>query len=130
MKPFQNISFPGDSRHPWVQDPRDKRFFFISLTRAWNPQKDTYYEKNPQTGEFQALVFDPDFLNKRLKGNVIPEDSIGISSDGLTLWRFSLDSTATLEIEKMAFDTAEESGYITSSGQLYTDKEGRVLSPA
>lgn len=130
MQPFQNISFPGDLQHPWAQDSGDKRFFYISLTRAWNPKRDTYYELNPKTGEFQALVFDPDFLSKRSRGGAIPEDSIGISADGLTLWRFSSDSKPALDIEGMKFNTAEESGYITAAGQLYVDNNGRVLIPA
>lgn len=102
-KPFADIAAVANPNKPWIQDPADSRFFFIKLKRPWNPTE-KYLEKNPSTGQQQALAFDPSFLNKRQQGTAIAEDAIGMSPDGLTLWRFSSDSAPTLSVNDIGYD--------------------------
>lgn len=126
MKPFTNIC-SADKNNPWTQDATDKRFFFVELTRPWT-DRDTYYERNPQSGKFQSLTFDSTLLTKKVRGESVEEDTVGVSFDRRRLWRFSSDSQTTLRIEDMAYEETEPiNGYKTASGQLYTDSQGRIL---
>jgi hypothetical protein len=125
MKPFSEI-FKGDIKAPWTQDLTNDLFFWVELNRPWNPKQDIYYERNPHTQKFQALKFDPDFLGKRDRAELPEEDAIGISRDGLKLWRLSSDSKAVLSIDDMAYDSVQN-GYQSADGEFYTSREGEVL---
>jgi hypothetical protein len=128
MRPFTEIS-KADPKAPWIQDLTNDLFFWVELNRPWNPKQDVYYERNPRTSRFQALKFDADFLGKRDRGEIPDEDAIGISADGLKLWRFSSDSKAVLSIEDMAYDNAPM-GYQSADGEFYMSQEGVILTSA
>ncbi|MGB7439581.1 MAG: hypothetical protein WA919_00805 [Coleofasciculaceae cyanobacterium] len=98
-QPFTDIAVvtPGSNK-PWRQDPVDQRFFWIKLRQAWNNTL-IILEKNP-SGEYQELPFDADFMVKLKSGRFsdFVEDSIGVSADGMFLWRFSTDTSETSEL--------------------------------
>jgi hypothetical protein len=106
-KPILAIAAALRKNNPWTQDPTNEKFFFIKLTSAWG-QNSRYYEKNPKTGQPQQLAIDPDFINKRVRGEPIAEDAIGLSADRLTLWRFSSDTTPTMSSYDMEYDETDE----------------------
>lgn len=107
LKPVSNIAFVANSNKPWVQDPSDLRFFSIKLKHPLNGAV-TISEKNLRTGKYQVLFFDPDFVAKREAGRIdeITEDAIGLSSDGLVLWRFSTNTAPSSDV---AYDNEQSS---------------------
>lgn len=89
----------------WTQDPARPSIFTASLKSPWNNNVNRYREKK-QNGTIGTLAFDPDFVTKLQAGNLnaIAEDAVGISADGLTLYRKSADSTPTRPVDDIQFD--------------------------
>lgn len=89
----------------WTQTANNPAIFTASLKRPWKANSDRYREKK-QNGTIGVLALDPDFVTKLEAGDIeaIAEDAIGISPDGLTLYRKSVDSVPVRPTTDMDVD--------------------------